>query len=96
MGHLGDGLSARSGRRSGAAERIEGRRPGLVGMTGFEPATSRSQSGRSTKLSYIPWAHTAPHRPSVSEHAVGEDAVQYRMVARATGFAARLTMTARM
>ena len=26
----------------------------LVGATGFEPATSRSQSGRSTKLSYAP------------------------------------------
>src|SRR4051794_27108899 len=26
----------------------------LVGVTGFEPATSRSQSGRSTKLSYTP------------------------------------------
>lgn len=26
----------------------------LVGITGFEPATSRSQSARSTKLSYIP------------------------------------------
>jgi hypothetical protein len=25
-----------------------------IGMTGFEPATSRSQSGCSTKLSYIP------------------------------------------
>src|SRR5688572_15015741 len=25
-----------------------------VGATGFEPATSRSQSGRSTKLSYAP------------------------------------------
>ena len=26
----------------------------VVGATGFEPATSRSQSGRSTKLSYAP------------------------------------------
>src|SRR5699024_11330089 len=25
-----------------------------VGTTGFEPATSRSQSARSTKLSYVP------------------------------------------
>ena len=28
-----------------------------VGATGFEPAASRSQSGRSTKLSYAPGAH---------------------------------------
>jgi hypothetical protein len=26
----------------------------MVGATGFEPAASRSQSGRSTKLSYAP------------------------------------------
>src|SRR5687767_240212 len=29
-------------------------RKNLVGETGFEPATSRSQSGRSTRLSYSP------------------------------------------
>lgn len=28
--------------------------PSSVGITGFEPATSRSQTERSTKLSYIP------------------------------------------
>ena len=28
----------------------------VVGATGFEPAASRSQSGRSTKLSYAPKA----------------------------------------
>src|SRR4051812_27225948 len=45
---------------------------GYVGATGFEPAASRSQSGRSTKLSYAPDVRaarkmaprslTAPHR----------------------------------
>ena len=29
--------------------------PHFVGMTGFEPATLRSQSGCATKLRYIPW-----------------------------------------
>ncbi|GAD32999.1 hypothetical protein MTS1_00343 [Microbacterium sp. TS-1] len=34
-------------------------RGAVVGATGFEPAASRSQSGRSTKLSYAPGAqHT--------------------------------------
>jgi hypothetical protein len=28
--------------------------PGLVGVTGVEPATSRPQNERSTKLSYTP------------------------------------------
>lgn len=28
--------------------------PAYVGVTGFEPTSSRSQSGRSTKLSYTP------------------------------------------
>src|SRR6478609_2486498 len=54
--------SPRLGRtRNGAAEGL-----GLwgrdVGATGFEPATSRSQSGRSTKLSYAPGGlHTRAH-----------------------------------
>lgn len=34
----------------------------MVGMTGFEPATSRSQSVRSAKLSYIPLNNSASHR----------------------------------
>ena len=38
--------------RSGSALGI--RRSRRVGATGFEPAASRSQSGRSTKLSYAP------------------------------------------
>lgn len=29
----------------------------MVGMTGFEPATSRTQNARSTKLSYTPLQH---------------------------------------
>ncbi len=40
---------------SGGAPELARRRPGGgVGVTGFEPATSRSQSGCSTKLSYTP------------------------------------------
>ena len=35
---------------------------GRVGATGFEPAASRSQSGRSTKLSYAPGAHAGERR----------------------------------
>src|SRR5260370_15810469 len=45
-----------------------------VGMTGFEPATSCSQSKRSTKLSYIPqppWYHGPQPAPRVHDAAAG-------------------------
>ena len=35
----------------------------MVGMTGFEPATFRSQSGRATNLRHIPWAHVPAGLP---------------------------------
>lgn len=34
-----------------------------VGTTGFEPATSRTPSERSTKLSHIPMLHSKKQRP---------------------------------
>ena len=51
---------------SAAPRRVRGLGSGsvgpVVGATGFEPAASRSQSGRSTKLSYAPGAHASERR----------------------------------
>lgn len=46
------GIPARKGRRQDSRERL--RRRVIVGVTVFETATSRPQTGRSTKLSYTP------------------------------------------
>ena len=32
----------------------------LVGVTGFEPATSSSRTTRATKLRHTPWLHAGP------------------------------------
>ena len=38
----------------------------MVGMTGFEPAATRSQTECSTKLSYIPMATPTGFEPAIS------------------------------
>ena|GEM_PF-3031610 len=45
----GHAKNLRHGRRAGGSNEAT-----LVGMTGFEPATFRSQSGRATNLRHIP------------------------------------------
>ncbi len=57
---LGARLEAASDEMAGP----EGQTLHHVGATGFEPATSRSQSGRSTKLSYAPENPHARERPT--------------------------------
>jgi hypothetical protein len=56
--HPGFGTPSHNGptpeARGNCDPRLSGPGPCSVGATGFEPAASRSQTGRSTKLSYIP------------------------------------------
>jgi hypothetical protein len=60
-GPAGRGLGGRALRRDGPAPRSPRTEPSqsLVGMTGFEPATLRSQSECATKLRHIPVAPVA-------------------------------------
>ena len=48
----------------------------VVGMTGFEPATSASQTQRSTKLSYIPGAYEAVFAEQAQGHLARERIVR--------------------
>jgi hypothetical protein len=45
-----------------------GRRENKIGATGFEPATSRSQTARSTKLSYTPFSTNTGTREAGLRH----------------------------
>ena len=57
-----------------------------VGMTGFEPATSRSQSECSTKLSYIPWWEQRDSNPRHSACKADAATAELCSLERSIGF----------
>ncbi len=48
----------------------------MVGETGLEPATSRSQSVHSSQLSYSPVSDFVPHKSTICELYGGQEGIR--------------------